>query len=162
VQVDTGNVQLDRIANARLGTGKDHSCVTVVRSNLRKLGFEGLPVSTGQDGNNPRGMMVQMIQSGHWQTPSLPDSTQTTIKSPYGTVEVNTLSREAFLAAAEAGQVPQGALVFQTQHGWDYNKGSLGNDVGIVQGDHVHNYKPMKGLTVYGPATRDIVVMLPA
>src|ERR1035437_8539908 len=55
-QGSTGNPQLDRIANAHLSNGKDHSCVTTVRANLRKLFFEGLPASPGRDNNNPRVM----------------------------------------------------------------------------------------------------------
>lgn len=159
--VNTGNAQLDRIANARLSTGKDHSCVTTVRANLRRLGFEGLPASTGRDGNNPRGMMVQMLQSDHWQSANIPGSTRSTITSPYGTVQANTLSREAYLQAAQNGQIPQGAVVFQTKHGWDYGGGSRGNDVGIVQGERIHNYKPMAGMTVYGNETRDVVILTP-
>ncbi len=160
-QVNTGNAPLDRIANARLSTGKDHSCVTTVRANLRRLGFEGLPASTGRDGNNPRGMMVQMLQSDRWQSPNIPGATRSTITSPYGTVQANTLSREAYLQAAQSGQIPQGAVVFQTRHGWDYSGGSRGNDVGIVQGDRIHNYKPMAGMTVYGNQTRDVVILTP-
>ena len=161
-QINTGNPQLDRIANARLGNGKDHSCVATVRANLRKLGFEGLPPSTGRDNNNPRGMMVQMLQSDHWQSANIPGSKPTTITSPYGKVQANVLSREDYLKAAANGQIPQGAVVFQTKHGWDYNGGSRGNDVGIVQGDHVHNYKDMPHLTVYGAETRDVVILTPS
>lgn len=159
--VNTGNVQLDRIANAKLSNGKDHSCVTTVRANLRKLGFQGLPANTGQDGNNPRGMMVQMLKSDHWQSAAIPGAKPSTITSPYGTVQANVLSREDYLKASAAGQIPQGAVVFQTKQGWDYNKGSRGNDVGIVQGDHVHNYKNMAGMTVYGASTRDVVILTP-
>lgn len=160
--VSTGSPQLELIANARLSTGKDHSCVSTVRSNLRHLGFQGVPAATGRDSNNPRGMMVQMLQSDHWQSAAIPGSKPTTITSPYGKVQAHVLSREAYLKAAAAGQIPQGAVVFQTKHGWDYNGGSRGNDVGLVQGTRIHNYKPMNGMTVYGAGTRDVVILTPS
>jgi hypothetical protein len=152
---------LERIAAVRLRDGRTSTCVATVRANLRRAGMPGLPEATGNDNNNPRGMMVQMLNSGHWETATLPGSSPLTIRSPYGTAVAQVLSREDFLSALDAGLVPNGALVFQTKHGWDYSGGSLGNDVGIMQDGRLHNYRFMSRPDVYGELSRDFVVMLP-
>lgn len=152
---------LAAINAVRLVNGKDSTCVATTRINLRRAGMSGLPEATGNDKNNPRGMMVQMLNSGHWESAAIPGSTPTTIRSTYGTATANVLSRDAFDEAVAQGHIPEGAVVFQTKHGWDYNKGSLGNDVGIVRDGTLHNFRRMPSLRVYGDATRDLVVLLP-
>lgn len=153
--------RLTRIATAKLRGGPDHSCVTTVRRNLARLGFSGLPEATGNDRNNPRGMMVQMLQSGYWRSESIPGAQPQTIKSPYGAAQANVLSRDAFNAAAAAGQIPDGAVVFQTRHDWSYGRGSLGNDVGIVQNGRLFNSQRMQGLEAYGAESNHFVVLVP-
>ncbi len=152
---------LAAINAVRLVNGKNSTCVATTRINLRRAGMPGLPEATGNDRNNPRGMMVQMLASGHWETAALPGSTPQTIRSPYGTATAHVLSRDAFDEAAANGLIPEGAVVFQTKHGWGYDRGSLGNDVGIVRDGTLHNFRRMPSLRVYGDATRDLVVMLP-
>jgi hypothetical protein len=106
-------------------------------------------------------MMVQMLQSGQWRSANIPGAQTQSITSPYGTVRANVLSRDAFHAAAEAGQIPNGAVVFQTRTGWDYSGGSRGNDVGIVQNGRLFNSRQMQGLDAYGARSGDFVVVLP-
>jgi hypothetical protein len=158
---DTGRPKLDSIANATLVPGRAHTCVTTVRRNLNRLGLEGVPSSTGQDPNNPRGMMVQMLQSGKWESLNVPGSERRTIESPYGAVEANVMTREQYEQAVADGTIPNGAVVFQTRHGWDYDGGSRGNDVGILQNGRLFNSSLMSGPLAYGENTRDVVVMLP-
>jgi hypothetical protein len=158
---NTGRPRLDSIANATLVPGRAHTCVTTVRRNLNRLGLEGVPSSTGQDPNNPRGMMVQMLQSGQWDSLNVPGSERRSIESPYGTVEANVMTREQYEQAVADGTIPNGAVVFQTRHGWDFDGGSRGNDVGILQNGRLFNSNRMAGPLAYGENTRDIVVMLP-
>lgn len=153
--------RLKLIAEADLRAGQRGYCVKAVRSNLQRLGLGGLPASTGEDPNNPRGMMVQMLQSGQWRSANIPGAQAQTITSPYGEVSANVLSRDAFHKAAEAGLIPDGAVVFQTKHGWDYSGGSSGNDVGIVQDGRLFNFRQMQGLDAYGASSDDFVVVLP-
>jgi hypothetical protein len=156
----SGDPKLDKIATARLRAGSAHTCVTTVRANLARLGFKGLPSSTSQDANNPRGMMVQMLQSGQWKQPDV-GGTATTITSPYGTVSAQVLTRDEFTAAVQSGAVADGSVVFQTEHGWDYNGGSRGNDVGILQNGAIFNSVRMRGTDAYGANSGDFVVLQP-
>jgi peptidoglycan hydrolase-like protein with peptidoglycan-binding domain len=152
---------LDRINQSRLRNGKDHSCVTTVRANLRNAGFSGLPESTGDDANNPRGMMSQMLQSGKWTSMNVPGSTEQTINSPYGNVKANVLTGEAYAAAVKNGQIPEGAIVFQANRKWnEANDKSRGSDVGIVRNGGIHNYKQFPNMTVYKNVA-EVVVLLP-
>ncbi len=156
----SGDPKLDKIATARLTSGRAHSCVTTVRANLTRLGFKGLPSSTSKDANNPRGMMVQLMNSGQWKQPDL-GGTATSIKSPYGTVSAQVLTRDEFNAAVKSGKIADGSVVFQTQHGWDYDKGSRGNDVGILQNGAIFNSVRMHGTDAYGAKSGDFVVLQP-
>lgn len=152
---------LDRINQARLRTGADHSCVTTVRRNLRNAGFEGLPESTGDDPNNPRGMMSQMLQSGKWTSMDVPGSTVETINSPYGNVQAHVLTGEAYAEAVRNGQIPEGAVVFQSNRNWnDANDRSRGSDVGIVRNGGIFNYRQFPNMTVYQNVAQ-VVVLLP-
>jgi hypothetical protein len=116
---------------------------------------------TSDDPNNPRGAMVLLMKAGNWVSIELPGSQEQSINSPYGTTRVWVTGRDAYVA--QWGHLPNGALVFQTRHGWGYNDGSSGNDLATIRerGRAVINYAPMGGL-VYGDATRDIVVCVPA
>ncbi|QRN97598.1 hypothetical protein JRI60_00435 [Archangium violaceum] len=160
---ETGNPGLDAINAAQLLPGRDHTCVTTVRANLQRAGLQGLPSTTSQDGNNPRGMMVQMLQSGHWHSAAIPGATQRAITSPYGTVQAQVLSGDAYMAAARDGQIPEGSVVFQTRHpaGWAYGGGSRGSDVGIVRDGGIFNYRQFSGMSVYGNNLSEVVVLQP-
>jgi len=152
---------LDRIKQARLHTGPAHTCVATVRRNLRAAGFQGLPAATGRDRNNPRGMMSQMLQSGHWTSLDVPGSKQQTIHSPYGNVQARVLTGEAYRRAAANGQIPEGAVVFQANRPWNLaNDRSRGSDVGIVRNGGIFNYKQFPRMTVYGNVA-EVVVLLP-
>jgi peptidoglycan hydrolase-like protein with peptidoglycan-binding domain len=152
---------LDRINAAHLQRGGDHMCTTTVRDNLRAAHFKGLPESTGADPNNPRGMMSQMLQSGQWKSAAIPGSTPQTINSPYGAVQANVLSGDAYKTAVANGQIPEGAVVFQSRHAWnDKVSNSHGADVGIVRDGGIFNYKQFDSMTVY-KHTDEVVVVLP-
>ncbi|MFY0574415.1 hypothetical protein ACN28S_08710 [Cystobacter fuscus] len=155
------NPGLDAINALNLKGGDPHTCVKTTRANLQRAGLKGLPAGTGDDGNNPRGMMVQMLQSGHWKSVNIPESTVQTINSPYGNVQAHVLSGEAYLAAAANGQIPEGSVVFQTKKGWDYGVESKGSDVGIVRNGAIFNYRANRGMSVYGNNVSEVVVMHP-
>ena len=59
------------------------------------------------------------------------------------------------------GLIPEGAVVFQTRHGWDHDAGSSGNDVGVVRDGKLFNYEQMPDMTVY-KNVKEVVVLLPA
>ncbi|WPB79797.1 hypothetical protein KYC5002_11650 [Archangium violaceum] len=159
--VATPNPRLEAINATALRPGEPHSCVTTTRANLQRAGMKGLPSTTGLDGNNPRGMMVQMLQSGNWNSVDIPNSTRQTITSPYGTVQAHVLTGEAYLSAAANGQIPEGSVVFQTKMGWDYGERSRGSDVGIVRNGTVFNYQANNGMSVYGNRVSEVVVLHP-
>lgn len=152
---------LDRINDAPLRRGKDHYCTQTVRNNLRAAGFQGLPDSTGNDKNNPRGMMSQMLQSGKWTSMDVPGSTLQTVNSSYGNVQAHVLSGAAYADAVKNGQIPEGAVVFQSNRNWnDANDKSKGSDVGIVRSGGIFNYKQFPHMTVYSHVAQ-VVVLLP-
>ncbi|MGV3621181.1 MAG: hypothetical protein ACO1OB_10210 [Archangium sp.] len=153
---------LDTINAADLKSGKKHRCVETVRKNLINAGMgAGVPSTTDKDPNNPRGMMVQMLQSGKWKSAEIPGAETKVIDSPYGKVKAQVLSGEAYEEAVKKGLIPEGAVVFQTKHGWDYGEGSSGNDVGIVRNGKIFNYEQMPDMTVY-KNVKEVVVLLPA
>ncbi|MFE8595388.1 hypothetical protein [Archangium violaceum] len=158
---EANNPGLEAINGLQLQAGRPHSCVTTVRANLRRAGLGGLPGTTDQDPNNPRGMMVQMLQSGQWRSMPIPGAQSQSITSPYGTVQAQVLSGEAYLQAARNGQIPEGAVVFQTEKGLDYSGGSRGSDVGIVRNGAIFNYQQMPNMSVYQNRVTDVVVMVP-
>jgi hypothetical protein len=63
---------------------------------------------------------------------------------------------------ALAGQIPNGAIIFQTKHGWDYGAGPYGNDMGIVRdnGRTTFNFKKMPPI-IYSDAAKEVVLLLP-
>jgi hypothetical protein len=91
----------------------------------------------------------------------LPGSQVHTITSPYGTVQANVISADDYERMAKAGQIPSGAPIFQTRHGWDYSGGSSGNDMGIVRdgGRTTHNYQGMNPV-IYSDA-KEVVLLVP-
>jgi hypothetical protein len=103
---------------------------------LETLQANGIPnpAATGQDaGNNPRGLAVQLANDFGWKP--LPIGTPITLRSPYGTSQVNAMSLSEYRRAVNAGQVPSGAVVFQTRHS-DWNgtsSGSSGFDAAIAK-----------------------------
>lgn len=149
---------MNAINQTRLIGGRTGTCVATTRANLERAGLSGVPSSTGRDPNNARGMMVQMLQSGDWQSSAIPGSTVQTIRSPYGTVRASVLSGSAFQQAAARGEIPEGSVVFQTNHGWGYGGGAHGNDVGIVRNGAVFNYKQNRGMAIYRHVQQAVVL----
>ncbi|NBD13754.1 hypothetical protein [Corallococcus silvisoli] len=156
----SGNPRLDAINATPLRAGADKSCVKTTRANLQRAGMQGLPVNSGGDGNHSRGTMVQMLRSNHWQSAAIPGSSVQTIDSPAGRVQAHVLSGEAFEQAARNGQIPEGAVVFQTKHGWQYGKSPYGSDMGIARDGGVFNYKQNSNMAIYRNV-REAVVLLP-
>ena len=155
------NPGLAAINALNLVEGEDSSCVSSVRANLKTGGLKGVSFSTGLDPNNARGFMVQMIQSGYWHPMSLPNATLKNIHSiAYGDAQAQVLTKKDYLEAVSNHSIPEGAVVFQTRHGWDYSEGAYGNDVGIVRNGAIFNYEQKKTMLVYGDMV-EAVVLLP-
>jgi peptidoglycan hydrolase-like protein with peptidoglycan-binding domain len=158
---NTSHPWLQTLAKARLNGGPQSSCVATVLGNMDRLGIPSFSGGTTADPNNPRGAMVQMIRAGRWTSLALPGSQRRTISSPYGQAEAYVLNANAYERMARAGQIPSGAVLFQTRHGWGYGGGPYGNDMGIVRdgGRTTFNYAAMPPI-VYGDA-REVVVLVP-
>jgi peptidoglycan hydrolase-like protein with peptidoglycan-binding domain len=153
---------LQKLATGSLINGADSTCVATTIENMDRLGVPNFPGGTAADPNNPRGAMVRMMREAGWVSVPLPGSQQRTIRSPaFGTVTAHVISADAYEKMALAGQIPSGALIFQTRHGWEYSGGSSGNDMGIVRnnGRVTHNYKAMSPI-IYSDA-KEVVLLVP-
>jgi len=159
--VDAGNRTLQTLATSALRNGETGMCVTATLDNMERLGVSNFPGGTSDDPNNPRGAMVRLLKTGNWESLPFADSKPRTIQSPYGTVQAQVMSADAYEKLAKAGKVPSGAIIFQTRHGWDYSGGSSGNDMGIVRdgGRVTHNYQSMSPI-IYGDA-KEVVLLVP-
>ncbi len=159
--VDTNNPLLQKLANSPLNNGPTGYCVATTLDNMERLGVRNFPGGTSADPNNPRGAMVRLMREGNYGSVALPGSQPRTINSPYGTVQANVLSADAYEKMAKEGKIPSGAILFQTRHGWDYSGGSSGNDMGIVRngGRQTHNYATMSPI-IYGDA-KEVVLLVP-
>ncbi|WP_368738096.1 peptidoglycan-binding protein [Myxococcus sp. AM009] len=163
-RVDTENATLRKLATGALTGQGDFTCVASTLVNMERLGVPQ-PLATGEDtGNNPRGGMVQLVRDFGWKSLPLPGSEVQTIHSPaYGTIQANVISADAYEELALAGQVPSGAIIFQTRHdSWnDNSEGSRGFDMGIVRdgGRETFNYQS-NGPLIYGSA-QSVVILVP-
>lgn len=162
--VDTNHPHLRALAQGPLRGARTGLCVTATLDNMQRNGVPQ-PAATGNDvGNNPRGGMVQLMRSFGWKSLPLPGSKPETIKSPYGTVQANVVPAADYERLARAGQIPSGAIVFQTRHPtWNgTSPGSRGYDMGIARngGRTLFNYADMKGPMVYS-GTQSVVVLVP-
>ncbi|HZI13016.1 MAG TPA: peptidoglycan-binding domain-containing protein, partial [Myxococcus sp.] len=162
--VDTNHPSLRALATGHLTGQGDYTCVASTLENMERLGVRQ-PAATGEDvGNNPRGGMVQLVRDFGWKSLPLPGSQAQTIHSPaYGTIQANVISADAYEKMAQAGQIPSGAIIFQTRHGsWNDNSaGSRGFDMGIVRngGRETFNYQS-NGPLIYGSA-QSVVILVP-
>lgn len=135
-------------------------CVTGSLNTMQKSGVPN-PAATGADaGNNPRGAIVQLIKSFGWQSIG---GNSTTLKSPYGTVNTGIFGKSEYAKAVDSGQIPSGALIFQTQHS-DWNgtsDRSRGYDMAVAQkkGRELWNGQP-NGQWIYGN-TNKVVALTP-
>lgn len=160
--VDTNHPWMRALGTERLANGPTSSCVRTTLNNMQRLGVTNIPGATGADPNNARGAMVQLLRNGQWTSLNLPGSQTRTIRSPYGTVQAQVINADAYRRMAAAGQIPNGAVIFQTRHGWNYGGGPYGNDMGIVRnnGRTTHNYRDMPGV-IYRDA-REVVLLVPS
>lgn len=159
--INPNDPTLRKLANAKLGTGAEHSCVKTTRDNMVRAGVVK-PFSTGNDvGNNPRGAMVQLGQQG-WKSVPFPGSQPLTVKSPYGTMQANVLPRDQYLKLMKEGKIPEGAVVFSTRHAsWNgTSDGSRGYDMALVRNHGLYNYKQV-GASMYHDL-KSVVVMVPS
>ncbi|HZI06727.1 MAG TPA: peptidoglycan-binding domain-containing protein, partial [Archangium sp.] len=160
--VNANHPLLQKLATGSLDNGPYGMCVATTIGNMDKLGVPNFPGGTSDDPNNPRGAMVRMMREGGWTSVPLPGSEPRRISSPaFGDVTAHVISADAYERMAQAGQIPSGALIFQTRHGWDYGGGSNGNDMGIVRdnGRVTHNFESMPPI-IYGDA-KEVVLLVP-
>jgi hypothetical protein len=160
--VNPNHPWLQKLGSATLNTGPTGSCVPTTLGNMDKLGIPNFSGGTTNDLNNSRGAMVQLVKSGNWTSCALPGSASKTISSSYGSIQASVISADAYEALAKNGQIPSGAIIFQTRHGWEYGEGASGNDMGIVRngGRITHNYASMSPI-IYGDA-KEVVILIPS
>ncbi|RKH34602.1 hypothetical protein D7Y13_34895 [Corallococcus praedator] len=160
VRINTNDPTLKKLATSSLNNGATGYCVRTTLDNMSRLGIPNTPAATGNDPNNPRGGMAQMLRKG-WDSIPFPGSRQQTIKSPYGNATANVVTADQYKKLVAEGKVPDGAIIFQSRHGWDYSGGSKGNDMGIVRngGKTTHNYKDMPSI-IYSDC-KEVVILVP-
>jgi len=159
--VNANHPTLQKLATSPLDNGPDGTCVATTMANMDRLGIPSFPGGTLDDPNNPRGAMVRMMREAGWVSVPLPGSEPRRISSPFGDVTAHVISADKYERMAQAGQIPSGALIFQTRHGWDYSGGPYGNDMGVVRdnGRVTHNYASMPPI-IYGDA-KEVVLLVP-
>ena len=157
----TSHPWLTKLATSSLRSGPDGSCVATTLGNMDRLGIPSFSGGTTADPNNSRGAMVQMVQAGKWTSLNLPGSSRRTIRSAYGTISAYVINADSYERMAKNGQIPSGAIIFQTRHGWSVNSGASGNDMGIVRdrGRYTFNYKLMSPI-IYSDA-KEVVILVP-
>ena len=90
-------------------------------------------VAGGIDPNNhPRGLMAWAIKKGYGSVPGTKGKPRN-IKGAFGDFGVTSMTESQWGDAVVDGLIPNGALIFNTRHGWDWNGGSSGNDAAISQ-----------------------------
>lgn len=160
--VNPNHPWLQKLGSSTLNTGPTGSCVTTTLNNMERLGVPNFSGGTGDDPNNSRGAMVRLVKTGNWTSCALPGSTNKTISSSYGSIQAAVINADAYETLAKNGQIPSGAIIFQTRHGWQYGGGASGNDMGIVRngGRITHNYESMSPI-IYGDA-KEVVILIPS
>lgn len=162
--VDIQNPTLLKLATGQLRGDRPGLCVTATLNNMERLGVRQPEATGGDPGNNPRGGMVQLVRDFGWKSLPLPGAKLETINSPYGSIQANVIPAAEYEKLARAGQLPSGAVVFQTLHGsWNDNSPrSSGFDMGLVRdgGRETFNFAP-SGPLVYGADTRSVVILVP-
>ena len=122
-------------------------------------------VATGNDRNNPRGLMAQAVgEHGYASIEGL--GKKKLITSPYGNVNVNVMNFKEWTAAVKGKKIPSGALIFSTRHNdWNNDASSSGNDSAIAKNGGAslwsgHWQTEVGGVgAVYGTGTRGIVAL---
>lgn len=158
----TNNQTANRIASGRMISTAPGMCVTAVLETLQANGIPNPPATGNDAGNNPRGLAVQLANDFGWKP--LPIGRPTTLSSPYGNSQVNAMSLNEYRQAVNSGQVPSGAIVFQTRHS-DWNgtsSGSRGFDSAIAKngGRNLWNGS-MNGDSIYSN-TQQVFVLVPS
>jgi hypothetical protein len=149
---------------------RDGTCTTGVILTAEKHGANigARDVATGNDPNNPRGLISQAVGRFGWGSiPGLGKARP--IRSPYGNVTVSSMSYSEWADAVINNKIPSGALIFSSQTGWDHSGGSSGNDSAIAQdggkklwSGYWQHQDTKNGKTfgsVYGPSTKEVVAL---
>jgi hypothetical protein len=142
-------------------------CTTgVILTAERNSASIGKPhVATGNDPNNPRGLMAQAVgEHGYGSIPGLGEPKK--ITSPYGHVNVNVMDLPTWTQAVKDKKIPSGSLIFSTRHSdWNNSASSSGNDSAIAKngGQKLwsgHWQATVNGVgAVYGAGTKGIVAL---
>jgi hypothetical protein len=142
-------------------------CTTGVILTAERNGASiGKPhVATGNDPNNPRGLMAQAVgEHGYGSIPGLGEPKK--ITSPYGHVNVNVMDLPTWTQAVKDKKIPSGSLIFSTRHSdWNNSASSSGNDSAIAKngGQKLwsgHWQATVNGVgAVYGAGTKGIVAL---
>jgi uncharacterized Zn-binding protein involved in type VI secretion len=161
-KVNTSHPWLQTLGTSHLDSGPDGSCVATTLGNTDRLGIRTFNGGTTADPNNARAAMVQMINEGNWSSVPLDGAQQRTIHSAYGSAQAYVLDADSYERMAQRGEIPSGAILFQTRHGWDSPNGPYGNDMGVVRdgGRVTHNYKSMSPI-IYSDA-KEVVLLVPS
>ncbi len=161
--IDGENAILAKLGSSnKLVRTRSGLCVNSVLKTLEANGIPN-PFGTGNDdGNNPRGLMVQLMKNYGWS--SLPYGRSQALESPYGKVAANVMSLNEYKTLVESGKIPSGSIVFQTRHNtWNgTSSGSRGFDSAIARngGKNLWNGS-MQGMSIYGNSTKNVVVLVP-
>ena len=127
--------KLDFAKGAKRADTPEGMCVAGViytgEKNSAKIGDP--EVSGGIDpGNHPRGLMAWAVKKGYGSIPGT-KGRKRNIKGAFGNFGVTSMTESQWGDSVVEGKIPSGALIFNTRHGWDWNKGSSGNDAAIAQ-----------------------------
>lgn len=161
--VDSKNPILAKLGTTNLlvnaGAG---ACTASVAFTMDKNNVYLEPGGTTQDyGNNPRALQVKLSRSG-WV--SLKIGSPITLNSPLGRANAFVMTHGQYVSAVNLGQIPSGALVFQTMNSsWNgTSPNSHGFDSAIARngGRNLFNGK-MYGNSIYGSATKFVIVWVP-
>jgi hypothetical protein len=108
---------------------------------------------------------VQFINDFNWKSLNIPGSRPITLNSTYGKAAVNQMSLQQYQQAVGRGQIPSGALVFQTRNSsWNGTADkSRGFDIAISRngGSQLFNGRYLPS-SVYGPDTTHVFVLVPS
>jgi hypothetical protein len=161
---DSNNSVLKKLGSTSiLENAGENMCTASVILTMHKNGLPN-PDGTGDDrGNNPRGLIVQLIRRFGWV--SIPVGTPITLVSvsSYGQASAHQMTKDQYLNLVNSGKIPSGALVFQTRHpSWNgTSAGSRGFDSAIARNGGRNLWNGiMNGPLIYSN-TNKVIVLVP-
>ncbi len=164
--IDANDPTLQKLASGHIQGYGGSSCVESVFKHCDSVGVRTFEGGTAEGHNNPREAMVRTLQAGHWVSvplPGIPARKVTINDDIAGKAEAYVMSPKDYEKLASQGKVPNGALVFQTEKGWDWNGSAYGNDVAIVRngGRNPFNFVSNSTPLIYHGATKEVVLLVP-